>query len=334
MNAQRRAGWQRIGFACIGASLLFWDSARGDEAFITEQTGDEVSVLDLSSKQVVARIPVSGKPAGIAMARDGKTAFVTSTEGKYVTLIDTDARKIIGKIAMPDTPLGIAADPSGSFVYVAGFYLPRLYKIDVAARAIAGSAEIGASPSGVALTPDGALIVTADRDDNQISLIDAKSFTRIGLVKVGTHPFGITIDEKGERAYTANVESNDISVVDLKTRKLLGTVPSGKRPYAVALANGRGFATDQYGGTVSVFDLVTLKPLKRISVGDYPEGIESSSDGTTVYAVNWFSNEVWAIDSGTLEVAAKMPVGDGPRAFGTFLRKTPEAAEHQRSPSG
>ncbi|MBO0732947.1 MAG: beta-propeller fold lactonase family protein [Methylocapsa sp.] len=334
MNAQRQAGWQLTGFVCIIAGLLICSPARGDEAFITEQTGDAVSVLDLSSKQVVAHIPVSGKPAGVAMAPDGKTAFVTSTEGKFVTLIDTDARTIRAQIAMPDTPLGIAADPSGRFVYVAGFYLPRLYKIDVAARTIAGSVEIGASPSGVAVTPDGALIVTADRDDNQISLIDAKSFTRIGTVKTGTHPFGVTIDEKGERAYTANVESDDISVIDLKSRKLLGTVPSGKRPYAVALAKGRGFATDQYGGTVSVFDLATLKPVKRISVGEYPEGIEASADGTKVYAVNWFSNDVWAIDSGTLNVTAKMPVGDGPRAFGIFLRKTPAAAGNLHNPSG
>jgi YVTN family beta-propeller protein len=181
---------------------------------------------------------------------------------------------------------------------------------------------VGASPSGVAVTPDGALIVTADRDDNQVSLIDANSFTRKLTVKAGAHPFGVTIDEKGERAYTANVESNDISVIDLKEGKLLGSVPAGKRPYAVALAKGRGFATDQYGGTVSVFDLATLNPIKRIPVGEYPEGIETSANGNSVYVVNWFSNEVWAIDTSTLAVTAKMAVGDGPRGFGTFLRET------------
>jgi YVTN family beta-propeller protein len=172
------------------------------------------------------------------------------------------------------------------------------------------------------LSPDGALIVTADRDDDQISIIDAKSFTRKSTVKVGAHPFGVTIDAQGARAYAANVESNDVSVVDLKEAKLLGTVAVGKRPYAVALAKGRGFSTDQYGGTVSVFDLATLKPVKRISVGDYPEGIETSADGNSVYVVNWFSNEVWAINAETLAVTAKMPAGDGPRAFGTFLRET------------
>jgi YVTN family beta-propeller protein len=335
MTAAQKIGRRGlIGLACIGMVVTSSFPARGDEAFITEQTGDEVSVLDLALKQVVAQIPVSGKPAGVAVARDGKNAFVTSTEGKFVSVIDTAARKVIAKIVMPDTPLGIAADPSGGFIYVAGFYQPRLYKIDLSAGAITASVETGASPSGVAVTPDGALIVTADRDDNQISLIDAKSFTRISTVRVGAHPFGVTIDPEGQRAYTANVESNDISVVDISAGTLLGSVAAGKRPYAVALANGRGFATDQYGGTVSVFDLSTLKPIKRISVGDYPEGIETSADGSSIYVVNWFSNEVWAIDARTLAVTAKMRVGDGPRAFGTFLRETPRAVEMQRPPSG
>jgi YVTN family beta-propeller protein len=106
------------------AALLDSAAASGAEPFITDQTGDEVSVLDLKSKQVAARIKVLGKPAGIAMARDGRTAYVTSTEGKYVSVLDTESRDIVAKIAMPDTPLGIAADPAGRFLYVAGFYRP------------------------------------------------------------------------------------------------------------------------------------------------------------------------------------------------------------------
>jgi YVTN family beta-propeller protein len=122
--------------------------------------------------------------------------------------------------------------------------------------------------------------------------------------------------------YTANVESNDVSVVDLKTQKLVGAAPAGKRPYVVALADGRGFTSDQYGGTVSAFDLETLKAIGRVSVGEYPEGLEASADGRTVYVVNWFSNDVYAIDAKTLKITAEMPVGEGPRSFGLFLRKT------------
>ena len=111
--------------------------------------------------------------------------------------------------------------------------------------------------------------------------------------------------------------------IALVARKEIGRAPVGKRPYAVALAQGKGFATDQYSGTVSVFDLATLKHVTRIDVGDYPEGIETSRDGKTVYVANWESNTLSVIDAATLKVTATHKTGDGPRAFGSFSRAAP-----------
>ena len=143
------------------------------------------------------------------------------------------------------------------------------------------------------------------------------------MIPTGVRPFGVTIDDAGARAYTANVGSDDVSVIDLAARREIARVPVGKRPYAIALAQGKGFVTDQYSGTVSVFDLPTLKPVTRIDVGDYPEGIEASRDGKTVYVANWESNTLIAIDAATLKVTATHRTGDGPRAFGSFLRAAP-----------
>jgi YVTN family beta-propeller protein len=113
VGRQVKPGQALVLFAALCVSAALCRAASGAEAFITDQTGDEVSVLDLGTKHVVARIPVTGKPAGIAMARDGGTAYVTSPEGKYVSVIDTASRKITAKIAIPDTPLGIAARSFG-----------------------------------------------------------------------------------------------------------------------------------------------------------------------------------------------------------------------------
>ena len=53
-----------VRLACVYAAFLGGAPASGAEAFITDQTGDEVSVLDLGSKQVVARTRFRASPPG------------------------------------------------------------------------------------------------------------------------------------------------------------------------------------------------------------------------------------------------------------------------------
>lgn len=290
------------------------------QAFVTNQTGDSLSVVDLATRKAVAEIEIGGKPAGIAIAPDGKTAYVTAPDSKSLVVIDTETREVTGRISLGEGPLGIAVHPDGKRVFVADWYEHKLYSVEPAAGRVTGSVDVGLSPSGVAVTPDGKTILTADRDSNEVSLIDAETFTRTRTVEVGTRPFGVTIDADGRRAYTANVKSDDVSVIDIALGKTVATVRVGSRPYAVALAGGRGFVTDQYGATVTVFDLATHEIEKAIDVGEFPEGIEADPTGKAVYVACWDANTLERIDTETLEVTDRIAVGNGPRAFGRFLR--------------
>ena len=141
------------------------------------------------------------------------------------------------------------------------------------------------------------------------------------MIPVGTRPFGVTVDRDTRNAYTANVGSDDVSVIDMATLTVRATVKVEHHPYAVALAGRRAFVTNQSSSTVTVFDTDTLAVVKTIEVGDTPEGIEADPDGRYVYVACWFDNTLEQIDTETLEVTAKVKTGgDGPRAFGQFLR--------------
>ncbi len=82
------------------------------EAFVTNQTGDSLSVVSLPDMRSVAEITIGGKPAGIAMSPDGKHAYITAPEGKEVVVIDTLARQVTKRIKVGQGPLGIAAHPT------------------------------------------------------------------------------------------------------------------------------------------------------------------------------------------------------------------------------
>ena len=158
----------------------------------------------LRRRRSSARIAVSGKPAGIAMSRDGATAFVTSTEGKFVSVIDAASRSDQGE----NRHARHAARRRGGSVRRFHLCVRLLYSAHLQdrrrrRRRSSRRREVGASPSGVAVSPDGALIVVADRDDDALSILDAASFRVKATVKVGAHPFGVTIDADGARVYCA-----------------------------------------------------------------------------------------------------------------------------------
>ncbi|TGD96036.1 beta-propeller fold lactonase family protein [Methylobacterium nonmethylotrophicum] len=305
---------------CLIAIALAPLPALAAEAFVTAQNADAVDVVDLDALTVVARIPVPGAPAGVALSPDRASVYVTAPEGKALVVIDAAARRVVRTVPLGGGPLGVGVNPVSGAVYVADWYAKRLWEIDPRSLAVAAEIPVGTSPSGIAVTPDGKFLLAADRDDDALSLVDTATRERVATIPVGTRPFGVTIDREGRRAFSANVGSNDVSVVDLGERREVGRVKVGERPYAVALAQGRAFVTDQYGGTVSTFDAATLAPGPRLAVGEYPEGIQAGPDGRTVYVANWESNTLTVIDAGALTVTGTVKTADGPRAFGLFLR--------------
>jgi YVTN family beta-propeller protein len=294
--------------------------ALADEALTTDQPADSLSFVDLATMKEVATIKIGGKPAGIALSPDKKKAYITAPDSRELVEVDAPSRTVTRRLTLGGGPLGIAANPNLPEVYVADWYSHKIVVVDTVNLTVVCNISVGKSPSGLAVTPDGRLLLSADRESDAVSVVDIASRTRVASIPVGKHPFGVTIDKKGERAYTANVKSDDVTVIDIAGRKVVGHVQTGRRPYAVALANGRGFSTDQYGGSVTAFDLASLTPVKKIRACDHPEGIETDASGRNVYVACWGDDVLLRLDPDALKVTGKAAVADGPRAFGKFLR--------------
>jgi YVTN family beta-propeller protein len=301
----------------VGLSLTA--PALADTAWVTNQSSGDVTVVDVDAGAALATIEIGGQPAGVAAASDGRHVYIVSPDTKTITEIETATRTVSRVLVLEEGgPTGIATAPDGERLYVTDWYGARIFVIDRTALELVGEIEVGTSPSGIAVTPDGTRAVTADRDDDQISIIDLETGTR-RTVETGERPFGITINAEGTRAYTADVGTDTVTVVNLESGTVIGSVPTGERPYAVALAQGKGFATDQYAETITVFDLNTFAVIDTLDSGEYPEGIATTSDGDRIVFANWFSNSIWVMDAATFEVISEIEVGDGPRAFGQFL---------------
>ena len=121
-------------------------------------------------------------------------------------------------------------------------------------------------------------------------------------------------DAASRRLYLSR--GSHVMVVNVDNGKVVGDIADTPGVHGVALAPklGRGFTSNGGDSTVTVFDLKTLKPIKRVHVGDRPDAIFFDPNTNRVFTCNGGSADTTAIDANTLIVAGTVPLGGRPEA--------------------
>jgi YVTN family beta-propeller protein len=130
----------------------------------------------------------------------------------------------------------------------------------------------------------------------------------------------LTVDGAARRLYVSR--STRVMVFDVDTGASVGEIPDTPGVHGVAIAAdlGRGFTSNGREGSVTIFDLKTLKPQRKIKVGTNPDCILYDPATHRVFAFNRGSSDVTAIDARTGEVAGLIPLGGHPE-FGVSDEK-------------
>src|SRR3954462_3929739 len=106
-------------FLAIGIALAF--SARADAylAFVSNEKGNTVSVIDTAKLQVVKTIKVGQRPRGIGITKDGTYILVCVGDDDAIEMIDAATHEIVGTLPSGPDPEQFAFDPEGKILYVA-----------------------------------------------------------------------------------------------------------------------------------------------------------------------------------------------------------------------
>jgi hypothetical protein len=107
----------------------------------------------------------------------------------------------------------------------------------------------------------------------------------------------LTLDSASRRLYISR--ATHVMVIDADSGKSVGDIADTPGVHGIALAPdlGRGFVSNGREGTVTIFELDTLKPLGKIKVGDNPDAILYDPATKRVFAFNGHSHDLSAIDA-------------------------------------
>jgi len=123
----------------------------------------------------------------------------------------------------------------------------------------------------------------------------------------------LRVDPNAHRLYVAR--GTHVMIVDEVSGKMIGDIPDTKGVHGVALALdlGKGFTSNGGDGTVTVFDLKTLKTTDVIKgVGENPDSIIYDPQTKRVFTFNGRSSNSTAIDATTNKIVGTVALGGKP----------------------
>jgi DNA-binding beta-propeller fold protein YncE len=107
----------------------------------------------------------------------------------------------------------------------------------------------------------------------------------------------LRLDSASRHLYISR--STHVTVIDADSGQAVGEIPDTAGVHGIALASelGRGFTSNGREGTVTIFDLHTLKPIAKVSVGKNPDAIVYDPITKRVFTFNGGSQDSTAIDA-------------------------------------
>ncbi len=301
-------------------------AARGFPArvYVPNSQSNTVSVIDPRTYKVIDEFPVGALPQHVTPSYDLKTLWVDNDQGNSLTPIDPATGKPGTPVPVAD-PYNLYFTPNGQFAIVVaerlrrldfrdphtmrlhrslsvpcpgidhmdftadGRYLlascefgGKLVEVDVARETVVRSVALRAEamPQDVKLSPDGRVFYVADMMSGGVWLIDAQSFKRVGFIATGKGAHGLYASRDSRELYVSNREEGSISVISFATRAVVRKwqLPGGGSP--------------DMGGV--------------------------SADGQVLWLSGRYNAEVYAIDTRTGALLARIPVGNGPHGLSVY----------------
>jgi len=227
-----------------------------------------------------------GRPVAVAdpynlyFTPDGRDAVVVAERLRRLDFRDPHSMRLRQVLPVPcDGVDHMDFSADGRHAIVSCEFSGELLKLDVQGRRLDGALPLrpGAMPQDVKLSPDGRVFYVADTAAGGVWLVDGDALRVTGFVATGRGAHGLYASRDSRTLYVSNRDEGSVSLLSFATRRVVATwrLPGGGSP--------------DMGGV--------------------------SADGRVLWLSGRYHREVYAIDTGSGRLLARVPVGGGPHGL-------------------
>ena len=291
-----------------------------------------LAIIDPASNKVVGRVPTGQAPHEVTVSSDAKLAFASNygaqQPGNSISVIDLVSQKELRRV-----DLGPLGRPHGLFFADGKLYFTSEASKNIGRYDPAGNKVdwlLGTGQNGthmVLISKDLNTIFTANIGSDSISIMERASGANGWngtVIPVGKGPEAIDLSPNGKEFWTAHSRDGGVSVIDVGSKKIIQTLNvNTKRSNRLKFTpDGKTvLISDLGGGELVVVDAAARKEIKRIPVGNNPEGILIVPDGSRAYVAISGDKNLAVINLKTLQITDRVSTGGSPDGMAWAERK-------------
>ena len=286
--------------------------------YVPNGVSNSVTEIDPTTYKVVRTFPVGALPQHVVPSWDLKTLWVTNDKGNSLTPIDPKTG-LPGSPVQVSDPYNMYFTPDGRYAIVVAEALQRLDFRDPQTMALVHSLHVPCpGVDHIDFSADGTYLIASCEFGSSLVKVDVASQQVLGTVALPDRgqPQDVKLSPDGKVFYVADMISNGVWKLDGGSMRLTGFVSTGMGAHGLYVSRDFRFlyVTNRDEGSISLIDLAsgTAAQKWRLPGGGSPDMGNVSVDGRVLWVSGRYNSEVYAIDTTSGKLLARIPVGAGP----------------------
>ncbi len=198
----------------------------GRFAVVTHPNEGGISVIDLTSYEVVASVATGPFPNYAAFSLDGGQVYVSNAGNGTVSAIDTGRWIVRWNVVVGTSPEHVVLSKDGGTLYVNNVEDGTVSVVDVGAQKAVQTISVGTTLHGIDLSDDGRTLFVADLGEDKLVSIDlATGVTRDATLAPA--PYHLAAVRGTGKLYVSSADDPKLWVVDRNSLAVHGEIPIG-----------------------------------------------------------------------------------------------------------
>jgi YVTN family beta-propeller protein len=302
---------------------LFSPAVRHDRplVYVPNFGSGTVSVIDPRTYRVIATRRVGSGPQHVVPSWDLKTLWVNNDTGNSLTPINP----LTGRFGRPvpvDDPYNLYFTPNGRFAIVMAETRRQIVFRDPHTMAVEHVLPVGcAGVNHADFSPDGRYFIVTCEFSGDLIKVDTAAQRIVGRLHLPGHamPQDIKISPDGRTWYVADMQTSGVWLLNGDTFTVRSFLPTGQGAHGLYPSRDSRYlyVSNRGEGSISVISFATRAVVRKWTLPGHasPDMGGVSADGRVLWLSGRYDGEVYAINTATGHLIARIRVGVQPHGL-------------------